>query len=80
MNALSTKWGPIIVSVMVAAIFGFVMWLLLTKAVPNADSDLMKILTGALSAKFGDVVNFWIGSSSGSKAKDDLAAQSRKEN
>lgn len=74
MQLLSTKWGPIVVSVLVALIFGLVMFLLLTKSVPNADSDLMKILAGGLSAKFGDMVSFWLGSSAGSKAKDDIVA------
>lgn len=49
------------------------MLVLFTKTLP--DSDLLKIVTGALSAKFGDVVNFWIGSSSGSKAKDDIICE-----
>ncbi len=78
MHVMSTKWGPIVVSVLVAIIFGLVLFLLLTKAAPNADSDLMKILIGGLSAKFGDVVSFWLGSSAGSKAKDDAVANQSK--
>ncbi len=78
MGVLSTRYGPIVVSVIVTITFGLVLFLLMTKAVANADSDLMKILTGALSAKFGDTVNFWIGSSSGSKAKDEMVANAQK--
>jgi hypothetical protein len=72
MQSISSKYGPIVVSVIVALTFGLVMYVLLTKAVPAADSDLMKILTGGLSAKFSDIVSFWTGSSSGSKAKDEV--------
>ena len=75
MQSLNSKVGPIVVSVIVAITFGVVLYVLLTKSVPGSDSDLMKILTGGLSAKFSDIVSFWTGSSSGSKAKDDIIAK-----
>lgn len=78
MQNLSAKYAPIAVSVIVSVNFGLVVYVLLTRAVPNADSDLIKIMIGVLSAKFGDVVNFWIGSSSGSKAKDEIVASQNK--
>lgn len=78
MQQISTKYGPIVVSVIVALIFGMVTYVLFTKAIPNADSDLSKIMCGVLSAKFGDVVAFWLGSSSGSKAKDETISQQNK--
>lgn len=77
-QTISSKYGPIAVSVIVAATFGLVLYLLLTKSAANADSDLMKILMGGLSAKFSDIVSFWTGSSSGSKAKDDIISSQSK--
>jgi hypothetical protein len=57
-------------------IFGFVAVLLVLLIHPvdlsNGVADIFKILTGTLAAKFGDVVQYNIGSSAGSKAKDDI--------
>lgn len=41
-------------------------------AVDSAMSDILKIMTGTLGAKFSDVVQYHFGSSSGSKSKDDI--------
>ena len=35
-------------------------------------AQILNILTGTLAAKFGDVVQYHVGSSAGSKAKDDI--------
>ncbi|SRR5216683_7147778 len=75
MQSINGKYAPIVVSIIVTVTFGVVLYLLLTKTVANADSDLMKILTGGLSAKFSDIVSFWTGSSAGSKAKDEIISQ-----
>jgi len=40
-------------------------------------TDSLLIMLGALGAAFGAVVNFWLGSSSGSAAKTELLAQSQ---
>ena len=72
MNPFVVKYGAILVTTVVAVTFGIVLCLLLSKSIP--DSDPVKILIGTLAAKFGDSVNFWVGSSSGSKAKDEIVA------
>lgn len=66
-------WGAPIVSVLVVAGYFTVMWRLF-----GADSDappnvfaLLNMLFGALTIGFGQVCNYWLGSSAGSKAKDD---------
>ena len=42
----------------------------LTSAKPNANSELLNVIVGALVAGFTAVVNFWLGSSQGSRDKD----------
>lgn len=74
MNYLSTRLGPIVVSVIVAVMFGIVLNIILTKAGGVPDTQLITLMCGVLAAKFGDVVNYWVGSSSGSKAKDENQA------
>ena len=66
--------GPIIVSVLVVIGFISVLGLILFHPVnvTGEIADVFKILVGALSAKFGDVVQYNIGSSAGSKNKDDI--------
>lgn len=70
----NTRIAPIVVSALVIAGFVTVLVLLIVKpiVIDEKISSLLQILTGALSAKFGDVVQYNIGSSSGSKEKDDL--------
>lgn len=75
MNFLqNARIAPVVVSTLV--VIGFITVLVLLIVRPIAISaeigDLLKILTGTLAAKFGDVVQYHIGSSAGSKDKDDL--------
>ena len=45
-------------------------------AIRNPDSDIFKMLMGGLvTVGFASVINFYFGSSSGSKAKDDTLNQ-----
>ena len=74
MHIMSTKWGPVAISLLVVITFGIVLFLLLTRVIANADSSLMTMVIGGLAAKFHDVVSFWLGSSAGSKAKDDIVS------
>jgi len=41
-------------------------------ALPNANKDVALLVIGALVAKFGDVVNYFYGSSKGSADKTDI--------
>lgn len=69
-----TVWGaPIISAVVTIGFFG----VLLTMVVANYDpgqnqflTSVLNIIVGALVAAFTAVVNFWIGSSEGSRSKD----------
>jgi hypothetical protein len=64
--------APSIVSVLVVVLFGATMALMLLHpiALDANQTTMLNILLGALSTAFATVVNFWLGSSVGSKAKD----------
>ncbi|MCW0180221.1 MAG: hypothetical protein OJI70_00505 [Zavarzinia sp.] len=76
-------WGAPIVSVVVTA--GFLVILLVLIGAPDAPSlkadaptfQMINITVGALAAAFATVVNFWLGSSQGSRIKDMNAAEAR---
>lgn len=66
------RLGTTIISIIVTAGFLGVLILLLVRPLSIAGDvgDLLKILTGILGAKFGDVVAYHINSTVGSKDKD----------
>jgi hypothetical protein len=72
----NTRIGPVIISVLVVVNFFFVIALLLLKPVKLDDNitSILMILIGALGNEFAHVVQYWTGSSSGSKEKDALHA------
>ena len=41
---------------------------------PDSPKDLMNIMLGSLAASFGAVVQYWVGSSAGSRDKDATVA------
>lgn len=64
-------WGRVLVSIIVVAGFlTIVVLVLTTKLQGTATSEVLLVLLGALSAAFGQVVSFWVGSSSSSATKD----------
>lgn len=64
-------WGRVLVSIIVVAGFLTVVVLVLTtKMQGNATSEVLLVLLGALSAAFGQVTSYWVGSSASSSAKD----------
>jgi hypothetical protein len=71
---ISTKdWIPRVLAVFVSV--GFFGILLVMLLVPMPKSDAFTILLGALAAGWGGVMNFYFGSSAGSKAKTDILGQ-----
>ena len=68
------KPGPVIISVIVTLGFFGMIVLVFVKPVSLDDKSaaILNIMFGNLSAAFGAVVNFFVGSSAGSKAKDDI--------
>lgn len=67
-------WGAGVVSVMIVVGFLALTGALMFRQVP--DSQVALVLFGTLSTAFGAVVNYWLGSSAGSKAKDDTIRES----
>jgi hypothetical protein len=68
------KPGALVVSCLVVLGFFGLLILLVWRPVALDDkiATIINVLTGTLAAKFGDVVAYHIGSSAGSKAKDDV--------
>lgn len=70
----SFRAGPAIISAIVVAGFIALIVVLVLKpiAMDERVAQILNILVGTLAAKFGDVVQYHVGSSAGSKAKDDV--------
>jgi hypothetical protein len=65
------NWGRVITSVIVVTGFITITLLYMTQKLNgNAVPEILSILLGALASNFTSVVQFWIGSSSGSASKD----------
>jgi hypothetical protein len=73
MKIKTKSYMPDVLSVMITAGFFAVLYLITTNVMPEgAPRDAVLIMFGALASAFTQVVNFWLGSSDGSKAKTDL--------
>jgi hypothetical protein len=68
----AVAWAPPIVSIVVLATFGLVMWAALTRALPPGSETILNMLLGTLAAMATSVVGYWVGSSAGSERKTDL--------
>jgi len=72
-------WGTPVVSITV--VFGFftILTIFLTKPITMNDvqSAVLNILLGALATAFGQVCNYYLGSSAGSASKDQIIAAKR---
>lgn len=66
----SIAWSAPIISTLVTLAFMGALWLIVTQEIPVNSREIAYILLGTLAAKWGDVVAYWVGSSSGSAAKD----------
>ncbi len=71
-NAQTKSWMPEILSgLIIIGFFGCVYWI---AAYPQdkSDSEILYMLLGSVSMSFGAVINYWLGSSVGSRNKDFL--------
>jgi hypothetical protein len=55
-----TSYGKVTISVVVTLGFAAILTFLVLKPL-GADSDFLKVMIGVLSAKFGTVVDYWLG-------------------
>lgn len=70
-------WGAPVVAVIVVLGFLGALFVFMFRPIPldNSQSTLLNILLGTLGAAFTQVVNYYLGSSAGSAAKDQRLAQ-----
>jgi hypothetical protein len=67
-----------VVSAIVLATFGLMLGMVLSHQLPTGSESLANVMLGSLAAMSTSVVAFWVGSSAGSRGKDDtIAEQSR---
>jgi predicted permease len=59
--------------------FFFILYVVFSKALPEDNREIGLLVIGALIAKFGDVVNYFYGSSKGSAEKNELLHKKLKE-
>ena len=67
-------WGAPILSGIILGSFAAMLWVVLTRAVPESSQALANILLGTLAAMATQVANYWLGSSAGSSAKNETIA------
>ncbi|VVC76020.1 hypothetical protein AQUSIP_13210 [Aquicella siphonis] len=76
-NVQSKSIMPEIISFLViTGMFGCI-WLVSMYKQDSVDHDVLYMLFGSVSAAFGSVIQYWLGSSAGSKVKD-MMIQSKK--
>ena len=64
-----TSYGKVTISVVVALGFAAILTFLVLKPL-GADSDFLKVMIGVLSAKFGTVVDYWLGDAANRRKED----------
>ena len=70
------SWSAPVVSIMVLVMFSaaFTMVMLLDRSYDERTTTIVNTLMGAMTLAFGQVVNYWLGSSRGSAAKEEARA------
>ena len=68
-------WGTPAVSLTVLAMFGAVLATVVLHGFPAGTETVLNVLLGTLAAMATNVVGYWVGSSAGSAAKTEAAAQ-----
>lgn len=67
------QWAPTLVSVIILAGYFAVLYILFTRPFAKLDDnfkDILIFMLGSLQIGVGQVINYWLGSSAGSAAKD----------
>jgi hypothetical protein len=78
MQMHTNDWIPRAMAIMVTfGFFGILAWLLI-KGVPPSGSETLIYMLGALGTAWTGIVQFYFGSSAGSKAKTDALVQGEK--
>lgn len=72
---LQRSKGAIAVSALVTAAFAVAVFLVVGVEIPTGSQSVAYVMFGSLAAAFSQVLNFWLGSSMGSKEKDQMLAR-----
>jgi uncharacterized membrane-anchored protein YitT (DUF2179 family) len=70
---MQRSYAPTMISTLIVGGFIAVMFVWLTRPIPNMTEGGLTVLNqlvGALTLAFGQVISYWLGSSAGSKTKD----------
>lgn len=62
--------GPVIISSLVTVAFSVLVFMVMFVDIPDASQAVSYLLLGTLATAFTQVLNFWLGTSLGSKEKD----------
>lgn len=60
--------------------FFVLLYLLVSKTVPDENKDLLNLIVGALIGSFSTIVGYFFGSSAGSAKKDEIIAKQNETN
>jgi hypothetical protein len=78
MQRETKDWVPKVLAIVITlGFFGILIWMLLN-GMPQTGTEALLMMLGALGTAWTGVVNFYYGSSAGSKAKNDLLASKEK--
>lgn len=72
-------WSPVLLSGIVLLAFAAMIYIVLTRSIPDGSGPLANVLLGTLAAMAAQVGNYWLGSSAGSAAKDVQVQQMAKD-
>jgi hypothetical protein len=64
---------------LVVAGFFFILFVIFKNILPDSNKEIAYLVIGALVAKFGDVVNYFYGSSKGSADKTEIITKAKNE-
>jgi hypothetical protein len=77
MQIHTNDWIPRVLAIMITVgFFGILVWMLL-KGMPPTGTEALLMMLGALGTAWTGVVNFYYGSSAGSKAKTEAMQKPR---
>ena len=78
MQRETKDWVPKVLAIVITlGFFGILIWMLLN-GMPQTGTEALLMMLGALGTAWTGVVNFYYGSSAGSKAKNDILASKDK--
>lgn len=78
MQTETKDWVPKLLAIVITVgFFGILVWMLV-QGMPQTGTEALLMMLGALGTAWTGVVNFYYGSSAGSKAKNDLLASKDK--